>query len=623
MSTPFVHLHLQSHYSIQDRSKESRYLLLLLCLLFFIQGCTKEDKVDLSFLSEPNREFEKKIGSNGIYTIPVNLSKYNRRTSTKSSSVDTSYYYFCLDSMIDQSLVRQIYFEKSGWLYNQTPFKSNVDGIYTAIGASPEHIKDSLAKIKSFFLQVSNINTGMGSEYIVTMLPTKNYSTLNPGFDFLEKPSFCGIILYSDKDGNLLRTEYLKNGVINQCLLKPRTGVGTNSPHTKSTVYVCSECGGETLEPDGVCIFCKYLELNSIVIIGEGVNWDNYISMCLYELAQELGYIAPDIGGGGNGSDQGGGYIEDSDTKASIVCRSIGCFPSLLTIQFVTKGSVFSYSAPLRGLDNTCWFNKWNYDQNIPQSISIIRNSLVIQSVQESQTLVADYSTNNSCTEIAALMQDRTLKTVLDTLFYTISIQNKIFGASEKEIYSVLYSDSRGYQWGIGTTNNCRVPLYSSKGNVIRNQLKIHSHYHPSGSLVPSMQDLASLCMFFYYDYYDNLSSFNITTSRDIMVIRIKDRQQFLSFMNNYLIDTTTNNWHQNQTDILLGRFNVEYSNILKNSNLPQEQLLIIKEIIESMGLEFFWGTKITEPNTGSFCIQWNNTDFIDVSPIPLGCYTN
>lgn len=46
-------------------------------------------------------------------------------------------------------------------------------------------------------------------------------------------------------------------------------------------------------------------------------------------------------------------------------------------------------------------------------------------------------------------------------------------------------------------------------------------------------------------------------------------------------------------------------------------------KIIESMGLEFFWGTKITEPNTGSFCIQWNNTDFIDVSPIPLGCYTN
>ena len=129
MSIPFVHLHLHSHYSILDGIKKSVLFFLSLVLFFFIQSCTKEDNVDFSFLSKTKRAIDKRIGSNGIYTIPVNLLKYNNRLSTKSSSVDTSYY-FCLDSMIDQSLVRQVYFEKSGWLYNQIPFKSNVDGIY-------------------------------------------------------------------------------------------------------------------------------------------------------------------------------------------------------------------------------------------------------------------------------------------------------------------------------------------------------------------------------------------------------------------------------------------------------------------------------------------------------------
>lgn len=41
------------------------------------------------------------------------------------------------------------------------------------------------------------------------------------------------------------------------------------------------------------------------------------------------------------------------------------------------------------------------------------------------------------------------------------------------------------------------------------------------------------------------------------------------------------------------------------------------------MGLELFWGTHNNDQTTGTVDIQWNNTDFLDVTPIPLGCISN
>jgi len=625
MNTPFVHLHLHSHYSILDGMGILAKGLLIIFILFF-HGCTKDDKVDTTLLSEKIKVVDKHSGSNGIYTLPINLSRYNRHNvSTKSNPADTSYY-FCLDSLIDQNNPRQVYFEKSGWNYCQIPFKYNEKGVLAAVGAKPENIKDSLVSIKSFFLQVNNIVSGEGSEYIVTLLPTKHYSTINPSYDFLDKPSFSGVILYSDLSGHLLRTEYLHNGEIRQCSLFSHSEVETKLPKTKSTIYVCSRCGCQTLETDGICIACKELELNSIVILADGTNWDNYISMCLYNLAQELGYIAPDLGGGGGGSSSGGGgNIEDTDTKVSVVCRGTGCFNALLTIGFYTKGSFFSYSAPLRGSVNSCWFKEWTYDNITSNHISVTQQIIRINSVQENQTLNATYSTNSICDTIAVLMQDGKLKTVIDTLVHMISVQNKFFSNSAKELYAVLYNDFRGYQTGIGTKYNTRVPLASSpQTGVVAHQLVHHSHYHTSRNVGPSIKDLASLCMFFLYDCANvNTSTFSILTNNDIIVIRMKNIQTFLSFINKYLIDSNINDWHQKQTDVLIGRFSNKFGNLYKNSSQQHEIICVAKELLTSMGLELFWGTHNNDQTTGIIDIQWNNTDFLDITPIPLGCISN
>ena len=617
MSTPFVHLHLHSHYSILDGMGKIVIIILVFCFLF--SGCTREDDIDLLVVSQNSNLSPKRS------IIPIKLSRFSfkPKPETKSSLTSDTSQIFCLDSLIDQTNPRQIFFEKSGWNYCQIPFIYNETGVFAAVGAKSENIKDSLVKIKSFFLQVNNINNNKASEYIVTLLPTKHYSLVNPDYDYIDKPSFSGVILYSDKIGNLLRTEYLKDGIINHCYLKEASGFNTKAIKTKSQIYTCTSCGADTYEADQICIVCKALDLNSIVILGDGIDWNNYISMLLLNLAGELDYIAPPGGGGGSPDlGSGGGGIENTDTMVPIICRATGCFNALLTISFLTRGSVFYYSAPLRSLENVCWFNEWAYDNISSHQISVNKNNIIIHSVQETQTLNAVYSTNNACDTIAGLMQDGTLKAVIDTLFYTISLQNNFFGNQTNEWYSVLYNDSRGYKTGMGTKDNTKVPLLSSpQTGVFANQLIHHSHYHTSGNPRPSIKDLAALCMFFLYDCANvKASTFSILTDDNVIVIRMNNLQTFLLFINKYLIDNNFNEWHQKQTDILIDRFSKEYKDLYRNCSQPYESIDVVKNLLESIGLELFWGTKNTDPTTGAINIQWNNTDFLDITPIPLGC---
>lgn len=593
-------------------------IVIIIYLLLVCSSCVREDHLGIYSNSTPLDI--SKLHPTG--TLPVHLGKYDIRALTKSSNSYSDTNVICIDSLIDFTSVRQVYFEDSKWLYDQFSLKSNKEGLYGALTKNHKDFKDSLVPIKCYFLKVSNAEKKQLSEYVVTMLPQLSYYQKNPDYDYITKPNFCGLILYSDKSGNLLRTEYLQNGVIKRYSLSPTSESYTKSPKTKSEVRTCSICGCDTMEPDGKCIACKEIELRSITIVPGGIDWDNFIRMQLYELAHSQGFIAPDGGGGGGFPDPEGpgGNIENTDTRVSIVCRGIGCFDALLTICFLTKESVFSYTAPFRGSERTCWFKQWTPDNVISShQISIANNVITIQSVKENQTLNAFYATNNVCDSISRLMLDGTIRTVIDTLFKEIVIQN--FFGIDNEISSVLYKGSGGYQWDVQTKSNSKIPLRRDSRGVIPHQLIHFSHYHPSGQLNPSFGDLAAICLFFYYTCANfNTSTFSIIANNEILIIKMKNQNVFQSFLNKYSIDTTASNWYNGQGERLEKFFKDEFKNSFSNNTLQSRNVSETKAVLDIMGLELLWGTKSTDPASGKINIQWNNTDYLDTNPVPLGC---
>lgn len=99
-------------------------IFLLHFSLLLFPSCIREDH--LGSHSNSNPLDISKLHPTG--TLPVHLGKYDLRAQTKSngSYLDTSM--ICIDSLIDFTSIRQIYFEDSKWLYDQFSLKSNKEG---------------------------------------------------------------------------------------------------------------------------------------------------------------------------------------------------------------------------------------------------------------------------------------------------------------------------------------------------------------------------------------------------------------------------------------------------------------------------------------------------------------
>lgn len=106
--------------------------------------------------------------------------------------------------------------------------------------------------------------------------------------------------------------------------------------------------------------------------------------------------------------------------------------------------------------------------------------------------------------------------------------------------------------------------------------------------------------------------------------ILIKDSTTFHNYINNYLINSNTPDWYNKQRQVLIDDFGDLYSEkkIYNNRNNTYEYIDVIKSIINEMGLQLYWGTLING-NSEQKLIQWNNTEYTELTPILLGCYTH
>jgi hypothetical protein len=106
-------------------------------------------------------------------------------------------------------------FAGDGYVYTQVPFKSNDEGMYGLCAPTgAKNMKDSVAKIKCFYILLENYKKGERYEYLVTMIPAKQMETQGRDYDFLSKPNFTGLVIYSSLKGEYIREEIYKNGIV-------------------------------------------------------------------------------------------------------------------------------------------------------------------------------------------------------------------------------------------------------------------------------------------------------------------------------------------------------------------------------------------------------------------------
>lgn len=187
-----------------------------LCLFFFLlpASCAK-NQTDRT-CSETDRKLLK--DGPDAFILPVNLSPYGFLNGafplTKGSDGDTPYMP-PVDSLIDRTKTKQIS-NLDGIVYTQVPFKSNETRCMSSFSGNLKTLGESVTPLKCFYISMENCFEQSEEEFIVTMIPSAFQVTSDPGYDFLDKPNYDGIILYSRTDGTYLRTRIYSRGLIEE-----------------------------------------------------------------------------------------------------------------------------------------------------------------------------------------------------------------------------------------------------------------------------------------------------------------------------------------------------------------------------------------------------------------------
>ena len=572
--------------------------------IFFISlfSCVKEDK--LFFYRNSDQ-----LSLMGKGIIPINLFRYNQNVfaiTTKSLEIQSdTMWSVCIDSLITIEGFRQVRYD-DGWIYEEFPFKSNEAGLYGALVADHTKYEDSLANIKCYFMRVCRIGEEpILSEYVVTMIPTKSYSVQNPDYDYITKPSFSGVILYSDMRGNLLRCEYIISGQIRRCRLSERENINSSTDNSSATatksgeITYCSDCGQE-LDSDGICWNCLGFDLSEIVVIG--INNDTlreFLWLKIHGLNLSLlDYQTGNYEGGGIPPDPGygGGIIQNNKTYYTVSVLSSGCHQTVIYQDDIVEGSPTPYIEIPKKYSDSCWFKALNMMGNAGSNVSFSGNYLQIHNVQSTMSFVASYTFNDACTRLALLSENENIPEAVRKLLAKQFIQRSFPDDSLRE-YAVLRIAGSSSDIVIKGGHHS-VPVPVSVNRVY------HFHLHPEGSIGMTSADFAAMCNDFSSRANSPLDfTYGIVTASNVLIVRLRDQATFNTFIQEKSYGTLTRNLRHFFDDMF------DSSKYTSDFNRAQR----IREVLEGIGLEVFFGeTRVYDNTTDtlSLDIGWKNLDY-------------
>ncbi|MBO4692115.1 MAG: hypothetical protein J5604_05000 [Bacteroidales bacterium] len=551
--------------------------IILLLLSFFTISCDR--LFDQRIVTRDSHFSDTVQSQSGLNYLPIDLLKYNQNAKTKSSGY--SFQEFNIDSLIYYEGVKQKYYEDCKWVYTEFPLRINGNLYASLTNKTKIGVEDSLVSIKCYLINADNIDQGNHYEYFATIIPTKRYSDSHTLFSFLEKPNFCGVILYSNPDGSFIRSEYYDKGQILFTTLKP-----ADSPNTKSFTksnddnyyWDLGYLNSITVFPNSSSN-CSLEDFRQF--ISEYLEQFRVISL---EMVPEMNYI--------EGNEGGGSPAHNNETYCIINYRINQCNNSATVSRYVEKGNDFAVDAPLGSY--SCMFMCW---VSSPNTYSTNSNVVMIENVQENEiTLEAKYTSpthNPECYELMQTLAQSGRLLLLGCVFDNFS-----------SLYEYICTfDGDSIYTNNGSNNYSQVTIPDSTS------VKSISHTHNHGFFpFPSGTDFIQICKSLIDNNYYPFFTYDITTSLGggsfrTMMISVENRALFIQKIMNKSLEELELKYTKKFQDLLV--YNHHY---YENPQIHAEDYYnVLLSFLQEFGLTLDIADSVLDQNIHK--LYWSEYD--------------
>ena len=563
-------------YTMKKNTTFCSLVLHALCLFFllFPASCAK------NLTERPCSDTDSKLvrDTPDAFILPVDLSPYGFLNGafiplTKGGDGDTPYMP-PVDSLIDRTKAKQIS-NLDGIVYTQAPFKSNGTRPMSSFSGNPETLGESVTPLKCFYIRMENCFEQSEEEFIVTMIPSAFQVTSDPGYDFLDKPNFDGIILYSRTDGTYLRTRIYSRGIIAEgCMLSQESGM-TDKTYIGFYNLAMPETKTEPVREDSlISLYVTAGRPPRPVIKPDHPQIDIPLPH-VYEIEK------PEGGGGG-------GNTENKplpDLECTLIVRQGGCHQNT-NVWKCEKGSEILIEASSSSPE--CIFLCWTENDMLLSN----RSSLSIK-MDKDRSVSARYVSpaDGGCYKLARFATDTMLMKEIEGIRRKTRNTNKEHSTSKRA--NGTYYKNEGEEGSINTNFEQGVKYIN------------RFHTHPVSNIFTSAADLLTLRRMVKDGRIHNMNDFIYGTVTDskVLCLQIKDLTKFLGYF-----DKIT----KEEKDLLYlfrREYEEKFLTPLKTINAKKADTLYTR-ILSDMGISIFMGNSFRED--GLVKHNWKNYDMKD-----------
>lgn len=229
-------------------------------------------------IAEVSQPFRKKDGTVDLSRITVSedrlglfadLSDYNRvgNPGTRSPSGET----YRLSDLVDESMTKTT--ESGGMTFKQVPFRQNEEGLLASIHKGTAITIDSCSVVKKYLI-IATGEDGNTTMYVVALVAEAG-DAHSGSCDFLNKPNFSGICLFSTLSGDHAVLKRYISGLVCRTVL-----LDSDSETNEDTEYLSLISPAQTrcweLDcPGSICIAYRNYELDPSYCIGSSPGGNN------------------------------------------------------------------------------------------------------------------------------------------------------------------------------------------------------------------------------------------------------------------------------------------------------------------------------------------------------------